>query len=115
MFKIASILLAVLVAINFAKNVYSTDSSLEDNVKESETLNKNPIINDDSSSNENQNNEKVKRNMFMWSSHMKNPEELIKKLAFQRMLEKKLRNMESEKKKSEDFLQNMKKYFRALF
>jgi len=50
--------------------------------------------NEDTSQNSNTNNnsDKAKRNLHMWPFHMKSREQFMKKLAFQRMLEKKLRS-----------------------
>ena len=105
MFKSSSILFLILIAINLAKLVY--------NIEENEDVEM-PL---DAESSNNQ--KESKRSIFMWSSHMRNLEELKRKLEFQRMLEKKLRNLEEEKEKKNkqknDFLQSMKKYFSFLF
>ena len=107
MFKSSSILVLILIAINLAKLVY--------NFEEIEDV-KMPLDDDVQSS---INQKESKRNIFMWSSHMRNPEELKRKLEFQRMLEKKLRNLEEEKEKKKkqnyNILQSMKKYFSLLF
>jgi hypothetical protein len=106
MFKSSFILFLILIAINLAKLVY--------NIEEIEDV-KMPL--DDVQSPNNL--KESKRNIFMWSSHMRNPEELKRKLEFQRMLEKKLRNLEEEKQKkrkqNNKILQTMKKYLSFLF
>ena len=53
-----------------------------------------PVSNyeDNEDTSQNSNNDKAKRNIYMWPFHMKSREQFMKKLAFQRMLEKKLRS-----------------------